>query len=133
MKKKKKPKPKVAHSARPGSIEKAIYDAIVEAQCNAIVAEVMAPKKMFRRIREPKPVMFTFDGVTVIVTKNSNADIVYRDWNRAKKGLIGKTIGPDYKEQLSPRELASDIELEALNELHQAEFISPHSPSDNPS
>lgn len=109
-KRKKRPKLKIFHTAKSNNIKTAIAEAIVEAQCESIVADVMMLRKKFWRTYEPVVVEFDFDGVTIIVTQNSDADLVYRDWDRAKNGYIDKIIGPDYNTELPPEELTNCIE-----------------------
>lgn len=66
-------------------------------------------------------ISFDFNGVTVVVEANSNAELVYRDWNRALNGYIGKNVGPHPKETLSEDELASDARIEAENKQRRQE------------
>lgn len=73
--------------------------------------------------KHEEPVGFDFNGVNVVVEKNSSADLIYRDWNRGLKGYLGKspTIGPHPKPELSGAEKASDAEIEAANDKRRQE------------
>ena len=66
-------------------------------------------------------VEFDFNGVIVVVKRDSDPDLVYRDWSRALSGYIPKTVGPDYKKELSSEETESDAKVEARNEARRAE------------
>lgn len=66
-------------------------------------------------------ISFEFNGVTITVEANSNADLVYRDWNRALNDYIGKNVGPHPKETLSEDELANDARIKAENEQRRQE------------
>jgi hypothetical protein len=52
-----------------------------------------------------------------MVESDSVSSHVYRDWNRAYNGCIGKFIGPKYAVRLSPEELESDARCEARKEV----------------
>lgn len=74
----------------------------------------VAPMEDYRNVE------FDFNGVTVVVKHDSDPTLVCRDWRRALSGYIDKTVGPDYKAELSPEELASDAKIEAKNEARRA-------------
>ena len=78
--------------------------------------------------KHDEPVGFDFNGVNVVVEKNSSADLIYRDWHRGLKGYLGKdaTIGPHPKTELSAEEQASDAEIEAANEKRRQERQAEH-------
>jgi hypothetical protein len=71
---------------------------------------------------------FEFNGVTVVVAGDSNAELIYRDWDRGMRRYIGKnpTIGPYPKAELSAEEIASDAairaEHERLSAIRQEEY-----------
>lgn len=68
--------------------------------------------------KHDEPVGFDFNGVNVVVDKNSSADLIYRDWNRGLKGYLGKeaTVGPHPSVDLTQSEKESDSQIEAENE-----------------
>lgn len=68
-----------------------------------------------------RSVSFEFNGVSITVEANSNAELIYRDWSRALNGYIDKNIGPYPKEVISERELARDVRVEAMNEQRRKE------------
>lgn len=57
-------------------------------------------------------VVFSFNGVKVRVRYNSNPAFIYRDWNRAMSGFIGKDVGPYPRKKLSRAEVESDQALD---------------------
>jgi hypothetical protein len=67
------------------------------------------------------PVQCEFNGVTIYVDANSDANLLYRDWLRALSGYISSPVGPHPAHRLSSAELASDAEIEKLNEAKRAE------------
>lgn len=73
--------------------------------------------------KHDEAVKFDFNGVNVVVEKDSSADLIYRDWHRGLKGYLGKEpkVGPHPKPELSAEEQASDAEIEATNEKGRAE------------
>lgn len=56
---------------------------------------------------------FQFNSVDVVVCKDSNEDLTYRDWERALKGYIEKMVGPYPKEVLSDDEKNNDLIVKA--------------------
>lgn len=68
---------------------------------------------------------FEFNGVTVSVRRDSNPDLIQRDWSRAQSGYIDQSVGPYPNPVLTDEEKESDARIEAENESrrqkHQAE------------
>jgi len=66
------------------------------------------------------------NGVTVMVNGDSNADLIFRDQQRAQLGYINKTVGPNSNPVLTDEENANDARIEAENEKRrqkrQAEY-----------
>jgi hypothetical protein len=60
-------------------------------------------------------VEFDFNGVRVIVEKNSRPKLIYRDWYRALSGYLGEnpSVGPWPKDVLSKEEIDSDNAIQA--------------------
>ena len=73
--------------------------------------------------KHDEPVGFEFNGVNVVVEKDSSSDTIYREWKRGLKGYLGKdpTIGPHPKPELSAKEQAQDAEIESENEKRRQE------------
>lgn len=66
--------------------------------------------------KQPEIVTFTFNGVVVKVSVDSQPELLLRDWHRAVSGYIEKSVGPQSKTQLSAEELANDARIAAENE-----------------
>lgn len=56
------------------------------------------------------------NGVTVMVNGDSNADLIFRDQQRAQSGYIKGDVGPYPKAKLTAEDKASDARVEAKNE-----------------
>lgn len=71
-------------------------------------------------------VQFEFNGVIVKVRRDSNPELIYRDWSRSLNGCIGKSVGPNPNPVLTDEEKASDEHIEKENERkrqkRQAEY-----------
>lgn len=65
--------------------------------------------------------VFEFNGVNVTVAEGSDAELIFRDWNRALNGYIDKAVGPLPKETLSEEEIENDKRIEAENERRRQE------------
>ena len=61
-------------------------------------------------------ISFEFNGVTVSVRKDSDPQLVRRDWGRALDGYIGKKVGPYPKMELTEEDRANDARVAAENE-----------------
>lgn len=61
---------------------------------------------------------FEFNSVTVIVSGGSVPNLIYRDWNRAMNGYLGKnaTVGPFPDRVLSESQLERDNKIKLINE-----------------
>lgn len=70
-----------------------------------------------------KDVQFTFNGITVVVCRESREDMIVREWRRAMSGYLGEspTVGPMPVETLSEAEIASDAAIAEVNEKLAAE------------
>lgn len=73
------------------------------------------------KLAQAEPVQTEFNGVTIYANADSDADLLYRDWDRALSGYIASPVGPYPAPQLSAAELASDAEIKKQNELRWAE------------
>ena len=66
------------------------------------------------------------NGVTVLVNGDSNADLIFRDQQRAQSGYIEGEVGPNPKAKLTAEDNANDARVEAENERkrqkRQAEY-----------
>jgi hypothetical protein len=56
------------------------------------------------------------NGVTVMVSGDSNADLIFRDQQRAQSGYITGEVGPYPKAKLTAEDKANDTRVEAENE-----------------
>lgn len=56
------------------------------------------------------------NGVTVLVNGNSNAELIFRDQQRAQSGYIENEVGPNPKAELTATDKASDTRIEEKNE-----------------
>ncbi len=65
-------------------------------------------------------VRFDFNGVKVTVYRDSDPDLIKRDWSRARSGYI-KRVGPYPKPVLTEEELASDAVIKAENDCRYEE------------
>ena len=71
---------------------------------------------------------FEFNGVNVVVAGDSNAGLIYREWERGLSRFLGEnpTVGPYPKVVLTAEELASDAairaEQERLSAIRQEEY-----------
>jgi CubicO group peptidase (beta-lactamase class C family) len=89
--------------------------------------EVMAGCDIMSTIREAihlsfrgkKTIVFEFNDVLVTVEADSDPELIYRDWNRALNGYIGKDVGPYPKAVLSEEELLSDGRIKAENQARR--------------
>lgn len=59
-------------------------------------------------------VSFELNGAIIVVEGDSNAEMIYRDWSRARAGYIEKA-GPYPNEILSDIELANDARIASAN------------------
>ena len=66
------------------------------------------------------------NGVTVVVNGDSNADLIFRDQQRAQSGYIAGEVGPYPKAKLTAEDKANDSRVETENERkwqkRQAEY-----------
>ena len=66
------------------------------------------------------------NGVTVLVNGDSNAELIFRDQQRAQSGYIDGEVGPYPKAKLTAEDKANDTRVEAENERkrqkRQAEY-----------
>lgn len=71
-------------------------------------------------------VWFEFNGVIVVLAKESNLDLIYRDWSRGMSGYLGKkpTVGPYPVPILTQTEIDSDNKIEAENEAARQAMLS---------
>lgn len=60
-----------------------------------------------------KFVQFDFNGVTVVVAMDSNAELIYRDYMRAVSGLTETSVGPYPSPIVSDEEKESDARIQA--------------------
>ncbi len=62
-------------------------------------------------------VTFSFNGVVIVVARDSNQELIFRDWRRGMNGYLGDkpVAGPYPSPVLSASELASDAAIEAKN------------------
>lgn len=56
------------------------------------------------------------NGVTVLVNGDSNAELIFRDQQRAQSGYIEGEVGPNSKAELTAEDKANDKRVEAENE-----------------
>lgn len=56
------------------------------------------------------------NGVTVLVNGNSNAELIFRDQQRAQSGYIKGNVGPYPKAELTAEDKKNDARVEAENE-----------------
>lgn len=70
---------------------------------------------------QTEPVQTKFNEVVIYANTDSDADLLYRDWDRAMSGYIASPVGPYPAPQLSADELARDAEIKKQNELRWAE------------
>lgn len=63
------------------------------------------------------------NGVTVHVKKDTNADLAFRDQQRAQRGYIPKKVGPHFSAELTEIEKATDASVEAENERTHQEYM----------
>lgn len=67
------------------------------------------------------PVQSEFNGVTMHVDHDSDAALIYRDWQRALSGYISSPVGPHPAPKLSADDLSHDAEVEKQNEARREE------------
>lgn len=67
------------------------------------------------------PVQTEFNGVTIYADADSDASLLYRDWDRALQGYIPSPVGPHPSPILTSAELASDAEIKKQNDARRAE------------
>lgn len=71
---------------------------------------------------------FNFNGVSIVVSGESDRGLIYRDWSRGMSGYLGKnpTVGPEPTPHLSDVETENDAKIEAANNIRrqkeQAEY-----------
>lgn len=61
------------------------------------------------------------NGVTIMVNGDSNADLIFRDQQRAQSGYIKGAVGPYPKAELTAKDKESDARVEAKNEQRRQE------------
>jgi len=61
------------------------------------------------------------NGVTILVNGDSNADLIFRDQQRAQRGYIDGNVGPYPKANLSEADKAQDARVEAENQRKRQE------------
>lgn len=88
--------------------------------CNTIHTEIS--RAIDQAESSGEPVQFKFNGIAVVVERDSNPDLIYRDWSRAISGYLGEsaTVGPHPKRELSDGELTRDAEIQADNDARRA-------------
>jgi len=69
-------------------------------------------------------VQFTFNDVIVRVRKDSDPQLVYRDWERALRGCTDKVVGPEYRRELSAAEKQHDAAVRAAAEARTQTRVS---------
>lgn len=67
------------------------------------------------------PVQTEFNGVTIYADHDSDAALLYRDWDRALLGYIAGPVGPHPAEKLTAEELASDEVIKKQNAVRRAQ------------
>lgn len=85
-------------------------------QIDAAIAIAIERANVFGRHNMPLQVTFEFNGVNVSIRKDSNPDLILRDWNRALNGYIGSEVGPYPQDELTEEDRANDARIEAENE-----------------
>jgi len=67
---------------------------------------------------------FDFNGVDVVVAKDSSPALIRRDWERGLRGYLGDnpTVGPYPFLELSVEQIASDAAIESVNEKRRQEI-----------
>jgi hypothetical protein len=70
-------------------------------------------------------VTFSFNGVVVVVARDSNQELIFRDWRRGMNGYLGGNpiAGPYPSPVLSASELASDAAIEARNQRRREKLV----------
>jgi hypothetical protein len=96
--------------------EDGTFDAMAGSQIQPTIAEAIDTAFALEQT-----ISFEFNGVTVTVEANSNAELVYRDWDRALAGYTDTNVGPHPKETLSEDELANDARIKAENDKRAEE------------
>ncbi len=61
-------------------------------------------------------IQFEFSDMTVSVHSDSDHKLIYRDWCRALRGYIGRSVGPNPNPVLTMEEKARDARIESENE-----------------
>jgi len=88
---------------------------------NSLIIDTI--KEMIRLAKEGN---FTakqeLNGVTVLVNGDSNADLIFRDQQRAQLGYVEGEVGPYPKAELTAEDKASDARVEAENERKRQEW-----------
>jgi hypothetical protein len=121
-------KPDGTFDVMPGSdITSTIREAIVAATLisqqarDAIVEQLGSEGLNDPKNRADKSVTFEFNGVSVTVMPDSNAELVMRDWSRGLSGYLGENpvVGPYPSQELTEEELAKDAEIEAANQARR--------------
>ena len=59
------------------------------------------------------------NGVTVLVNGTSNAELIFRDQQRAQSGYIEGEVGPYPKAELTAEDKAKDARIEAKRAKHR--------------
>ena len=72
-------------------------------------------------VQNDTPVQFVHNGVTVTVDIDSDRTLIYRDWQRARHGAMGKDakVGPRAKEKLNKHEADT---LRVLESRHRVKM-----------
>lgn len=87
------------------------FDVFVGSHVRDTIVEAISIARGLQRT-----VRFVANDVAVTVKPDSVDYLLYRDWNRACLGYIGKNVGPHPNNTLSEEELANDARIEAENE-----------------
>jgi hypothetical protein len=85
-----------------------ICDSLETADITATITKAIELSKRFK-----KSITFVFSEVKVTVYPDSDQELIYRDWWRARKGCIDKNVGPYPNPILTEEEKASDARIEA--------------------
>jgi len=96
------------------SLQDGIYQALIGSTVFHAIAEALELASS-----EGHTITFQFNEVTVTVAHDSDANLIYRDWDRAMNGYIDKNVGPYPKPVLTDEEVASDARIEAENQLRR--------------
>ncbi len=88
-------------------------DGILNVKCGSDINDVI--REAIHLAGESNTLIsFEFNGVKFTVLADSDPDLIYRDWDRARKRYIDPVVGPSPRPVLTDEEKVSDAHISSV-------------------